>query len=196
MYQALRRALFLVAPERIHTWVFAVLRGATKPAPLRRTLAKSLAPRDPVLASTVFGVRFPGPLGLAAGFDKNGLGLTAWGPLGFGHAEVGTVTAQAQPGNPAPRMFRLPDDRALLNRLGFNNDGAAALAQRLAWVSQTRTNMVIGYDLATGIPVEKVRYPTVQQPNSLAFDEASGTLYVVSASGAGVQVITGAGGVR
>ena len=69
-------------------------------------------------------------------------------------------------------------------------------SSRLAWVSQTRTNMVIGYDLATGIPVEKVRYPTVQQPNSLAFDEASGTLYVVSGSGAGVQVITGAGGVR
>ena len=64
-------------------------------------------------------------------------------------------------------------------------------SSRLAWVSQTATNMVIGYDLATGIPVEKVRYPTVQQPNSLAFDEASGTLYVVSGSGAGVQVIRG-----
>lgn len=69
-------------------------------------------------------------------------------------------------------------------------------SSRLAWVSQTTTNTVIGYDLATGIPVEKVRYPTVQQPNSLAFDEASGTLYVVSGVGAGVQVITGAGGVR
>jgi DNA-binding beta-propeller fold protein YncE len=67
---------------------------------------------------------------------------------------------------------------------------------RLTWVSQTSTNMVIGYDLATGIPVEKVRYSTVQQPNSLAFDEASGTLYVVSGTGAGVQVITNAGGVR
>ena len=66
-------------------------------------------------------------------------------------------------------------------------------SSRMAWVSQTTTNMVIGYDLATGIPVEKVRYPTVQQPNSLAFDEASGTLYVVSGSGAGVQVIAGAG---
>jgi outer membrane protein assembly factor BamB len=69
-------------------------------------------------------------------------------------------------------------------------------SSRLAWVSQTATNTVIGYDLATGIPVEKVRYPTVQQPNSLAFDEASGTLYVVSGVGGGVQVITGAGGVR
>ncbi len=69
-------------------------------------------------------------------------------------------------------------------------------SSRLAWVSQTETNTVIGYDLATGIPVEKVRYPTVQQPNSLAFDEASGTLYVVSGTGAGVQVIANAGGTR
>jgi len=84
------------------------------------------------LASTVFGVRFPGPLGLAAGFDKDGLGLDAWGSLGFGYAEVGTVTALPQPGNPEPRLFRLPADRALLNRMGFNNGGAGQLALRLA----------------------------------------------------------------
>jgi dihydroorotate dehydrogenase len=132
MYRALRRALFLVAPERIHIWVFMLLRAVTAPGFLRRTLARWLAPRDPVLASTVFGVRFPGPLGLAAGFDKDGTGLNTWGALGFGYAEVGTVTAQAQSGNPPPRMFRLPDDRALLNRMGFNNHGAGALALRLA----------------------------------------------------------------
>jgi dihydroorotate dehydrogenase len=132
MYRALRRALFLVAPERIHTWVFALLRAVTAILPLRRMLARSLAPHDPVLASTVFGVRFAGPLGLAAGFDKDGRGLSTWGALGFGYAEVGTVTAQAQPGNPPPRMFRLPEDRALLNRMGFNNHGAAELALRLA----------------------------------------------------------------
>jgi dihydroorotate dehydrogenase len=132
MYRALRRALFLVAPERIHTWVFALLRAVTAILPLRRVLARWLAPRDPVLASTVFGVRFAGPLGLAAGFDKDGRGLSTWGALGFGYAEVGTVTARAQPGNPPPRMFRLPDDRALLNRMGFNNHGAGQLALRLA----------------------------------------------------------------
>ncbi|MGV0874145.1 quinone-dependent dihydroorotate dehydrogenase [Mycolicibacterium sp. XJ879] len=132
MYRALRRALFLVAPERIHTWVFALLRGITHLRPTRRVLTARLAPRDPVLASTVFGVRFAGPLGLAAGFDKNGSGLRTWGALGFGYAEVGTVTAQAQPGNPAPRMFRLPEDRALLNRMGFNNHGAGELAMKLA----------------------------------------------------------------
>lgn len=132
MYAALRKALFLVPPERIHTWVFTGLRAVTKPEVLRTRLARRLAPHDPILASTVFGVRFPGPLGLAAGFDKDGLGVHTWGALGFGFAEIGTVTAQPQPGNPTPRMFRLPADRALLNRMGFNNHGAAALAARLA----------------------------------------------------------------
>ncbi|MDY6869956.1 MAG: quinone-dependent dihydroorotate dehydrogenase [Actinomycetota bacterium] len=130
-YHALRRVLFLISPERIHTWVFFLLRAVTTPDLLRRALQGRLAPRDPVLASTVFGVRFKGPLGLAAGFDKDGRGLHTWPALGFGYAEVGTVTAHPQPGNPEPRLFRLPEDRALLNRMGFNNDGAARLAQRL-----------------------------------------------------------------
>ncbi|MGV0625331.1 quinone-dependent dihydroorotate dehydrogenase [Mycolicibacter minnesotensis] len=132
MYNVLRRGMFLVPPERIHTMVFAGLRGVTAAAPSRRLLQRRLAPHDPVLASTVFGVRFPGPLGLAAGFDKDGVGINAWGALGFGYAEVGTVTAAPQPGNPAPRLFRLPADRALLNRMGFNNHGAGALATQLA----------------------------------------------------------------
>lgn len=131
MYAALRRVLFLVPAERVHVWVFTLLRIATGPAALRRALTRRLAPHDPVLVSTVFGVRFPGPLGLAAGFDKDGRGLNTWGALGFGFAEVGTVTAQPQPGNPEPRLFRLPDDHALLNRMGFNNEGAGALAVQL-----------------------------------------------------------------
>jgi dihydroorotate dehydrogenase len=132
MYRLMRRLLFLAPPERVHTLVFAILRGVTTIAPVRRLLNRLQGPTDPILASTVFGVRFPGPLGLAAGFDKDGRGLHTWGALGFGYAEIGTVTAHPQPGNPAPRMFRLPDDRALLNRMGFNNCGAGALAIRLA----------------------------------------------------------------
>ncbi len=132
MYRAVQRVLFLFAPERIHTWVFALLRAVTAIAVTRRMLARWLAPRDPILSSTVFGATFPGPLGLAAGFDKDGIGLQTWGALGFGYAEVGTVTAKAQPGNPPPRLFRLPDDRALLNRMGFNNHGAGELALQLA----------------------------------------------------------------
>ncbi|ORW07830.1 quinone-dependent dihydroorotate dehydrogenase [Mycobacterium kyorinense] len=154
MYGALRRALFLVPPERIHTIVFAGLRGATVSAPLRRPLQRLLAPADPILASTVFGVRFPGPLGLAAGFDKDGVGLKTWGALGFGYAEVGTVTAQPQPGNPPPRMFRLPADRALLNRMGFNNRGAAELATRLA---RHRPDVPIGVNIGKtkAVPAEQ-----------------------------------------
>jgi dihydroorotate dehydrogenase len=136
--------LFVVPPERSHELVFAALRGVTAAAPLRQILGRRLAPTDPVLASTVFGRRFPGPLGLAAGFDKDGVGLKAWGALGFGYAEIGTVTAHAQPGNPAPRLFRLPADRALLNRLGFNNRGAAALASRLA---SERSDVPIGVNI-------------------------------------------------
>ncbi|MGY4712078.1 quinone-dependent dihydroorotate dehydrogenase [Mycolicibacterium sp. CBM1] len=132
MYTALRRAMFLLPPERVHTLVFGALRAATTPSTTCGQLRRRLAPRDPVLASTVFGVHFPGPLGLAAGFDKDGTGLRTWGALGFGYAEVGTVTAQPQPGNPKPRLFRLAQDRALLNRMGFNNHGAGQLALQLA----------------------------------------------------------------
>src|ERR1700742_2882376 len=130
-YGLIRRLFFVVPPERIHTQVFAVLRAVTAVALVRRLLHRLLGPNDPVLASTVFGVRFPGPLGLAAGFDKDGLGLFTWGALGFGHAEVGTVTASPQPGNPAPRMFRLPADRALLNGCGSNTPAAGALPIQL-----------------------------------------------------------------
>ena len=140
----LRRLLFLVPAERIHGLVFAALRGVTSAGPVRRRLSRRLAPIDPVLASTAFGVHFPGPLGLAAGFDKDGTGLNAWGALGFGYAEVGTVTAHAQPGNPAPRLFRLPADRALLNRMGFNNHGAAELAYRL---TRHRADVPIGVNI-------------------------------------------------
>ena len=84
--------------------------------------------RQPV---SVAGIDFPGPVGVAAGLDKNGVAVRSWAALGFGFAELGTVTAQAQPGNDRPRLFRLPQSRAIVNRMGFNNAGAAALAQRL-----------------------------------------------------------------
>jgi len=144
IYDAVRRALFLAPPERIHHLVFGALRGATATEATRGQLRRVLAPRDPILASTVFGVRFAGPLGLAAGFDKDGMGLNTWGALGFGYAEVGTVTASAQPGNPAPRLFRLSADRALLNRMGFNNHGAGQLALRLA---RHRADVPIGVNI-------------------------------------------------
>lgn len=144
IYEAVRRALFLAPPERVHNLVFTALRGATATEISRGPLRRALAPTDPILASTVFGVRFPGPLGLAAGFDKDGDGLKTWGAMGFGYAEIGTVTAHPQPGNPQPRLFRLAADRALLNRMGFNNHGAAQLALRLA---RNRPDTPIGVNI-------------------------------------------------
>ncbi|WP_328398276.1 quinone-dependent dihydroorotate dehydrogenase [Nocardia sp. NBC_00416] len=131
MYRSLLQLMFLVPPERIHRIVFAVIRAATALAPTRALLHRLFGVNDPILRTTAFGIEFPAPLGLAAGFDKDATGVNAWGSLGFGFAEIGTVTAAAQPGNPQPRLFRLPDDRALINRMGFNNHGAAAAAARL-----------------------------------------------------------------
>jgi dihydroorotate dehydrogenase len=115
--------------EAAHEWTLQRLAALSRhPAALRavRALAPKGTPR------TVFGLRFPNPVGLAAGMDKDGRALPAWPALGFGFVEVGTVTARAQSGNPRPRMFRLPAAEAVINRMGFNNDGAPALATRLA----------------------------------------------------------------
>ncbi|MFD6856830.1 quinone-dependent dihydroorotate dehydrogenase [Rhodococcus sp. NPDC060090] len=144
MYSLLLRVMFLVPPERIHHLVFLVLRLITGFGPTRALASKILTVDDPVLDSTVFGVRFPNPVGMAAGFDKDAKGVDAWGPLGFGFAEIGTVTAQSQPGNPAPRLFRLPEDRALINRMGFNNHGAGEAANQLR---QRRRTVPIGANI-------------------------------------------------
>ena len=98
----------------------------------QRLLAKSLTVGNLGLEQKLWGMTFPNPVGLAAGFDKNGVAGSVWASFGFGFAELGTVTSEAQPGNPPPRLFRLPLDRAALNRLGFNNWGAAAMAKRFA----------------------------------------------------------------
>ena len=131
IYGWLLRLLFLVPPERIHHASFSAMLLATRTPGVRWCVRKLLTTEDPILRHTVFGVDFPAPLGLAAGFDKDASGVNAWGEVGFGFAEVGTVTAQPQPGNPAPRLFRLPADRALINRMGFNNFGADVAAGKL-----------------------------------------------------------------
>jgi dihydroorotate dehydrogenase len=99
---------------------------------VNRRLQKSLCLYDSRLEQNLFGLKFPNPVGLAAGFDKDGVAANIWSNLGFGFAELGTVTFHPQPGNPRPRLFRLPLDKAALNRMGFNNNGAAVMAARLA----------------------------------------------------------------
>ena len=117
--------------EGTHRVSFALLRALTAIPGMRALLARMLSARDPILRVRAFGRDFPSPLGLAAGFDKDAKGVRALLALGFGFVEIGTVTAEAQPGNPKPRLFRLPKDRALVNRMGFNNHGADAAAARL-----------------------------------------------------------------
>ena len=138
-YDALLKVMFLLPPERIHGLLSIVFAGVSRTRLLNAAVGKVLAYRDPVLEQDVFGVRFPAPLGLAAGFDKNATEVNIWSSLGFGYAELGTVTPKPQPGNPAPRLYRLPADKALLNRMGFNNDGALKVAQRL---KKPRTGVV------------------------------------------------------
>ncbi|QYX32859.1 quinone-dependent dihydroorotate dehydrogenase [Sphaerospermopsis torques-reginae] len=111
-------------------------------------LEKSLCLYDTRLEQNLFGLNFPNPLGLAAGFDKDGVGANFWSSFGFGFAELGTVTYHAQPGNPPPRLFRLTLDQAALNRMGFNNAGAAAMATRLTMLSQEKSRSIpIGINL-------------------------------------------------
>ncbi|MCA1821410.1 MAG: quinone-dependent dihydroorotate dehydrogenase [Pseudonocardiaceae bacterium] len=120
-----------VPAETAHRLGFELTRMVAAAPGLDALLRRWLAPRDPVLRVRALGLDLPGPLGLAAGFDKDALAPDALGALGFAFVEIGTVTAQSQPGNPMPRLFRLTADRALVNRMGFNNAGAAAAAGRL-----------------------------------------------------------------
>ena len=123
-----RPLLFSLDPETAHHLAIGSLRFASRaPFLLDRLRAFQPLPNP----TNLFGLTFPNPVGLAAGFDKNAVALPAWEALGFGFVEVGTVTAKAQPGNRRPRIFRYPEQQALINRLGFNNDGADAVAERL-----------------------------------------------------------------
>lgn len=132
MYRAIYAVLLRRLPaEAAHRLGFGLIRAAARVPGVPRLLRRSFAPDDPALRVHALGLDFPGPLGLAAGFDKDGVGVIGLSALGFGFVEVGTVTAYPQPGNPRPRMFRFTDERALVNRMGFNNHGAAALSARL-----------------------------------------------------------------
>jgi dihydroorotate dehydrogenase len=134
LYEALARPLlFVLDPETAHhLGLAAVSRGLVS------------SPTPAGLERRVFGVDFPNPVGLAAGFDKNGVALAQWRQLGFGFVEIGTVTRHPQPGNPRPRLFRLPAERALINRLGFNNEGADAVARRIEGV---RAGIPVGINI-------------------------------------------------
>jgi dihydroorotate dehydrogenase len=143
LYRAIRPLLFQLDAERAHNLVFAALvlldrlLGGRRPRPWTH----------PSIEQCLWGITFPNPVGLAAGFDKDARAPHVWPLLGFGFAELGTITAEAQPGNPRPRIFRLPEDHALINRLGFNNAGAEAVAQRLRRQLATAASVPIGINI-------------------------------------------------
>jgi dihydroorotate dehydrogenase len=139
MYGALRPWLFLLEPERAHELSLRALRAAERLRLIGRT-----EPARPATSRRVMGLEFPNRVGLAAGFDKNGSCIDALAGLGFGFIEIGTLTPAAQPGNPRPRLFRVPRAHALINRMGFPNVGAAAACARL---KERRRSTVLGINI-------------------------------------------------
>ncbi len=143
LYDAVKPLLFQLPPETAHESTHVLLSGVQN-TPIARALADYYTVVDSRLRVDAFGQRFFNPVGVAAGFDKNAEIPNALASLGFGHVEVGGVTAEAQAGNPRPRMFRLPEDRALINRMGFNNDGADVIGERL---SNTECTVPLGVNI-------------------------------------------------
>jgi dihydroorotate dehydrogenase len=142
-YNALKPLLFHLPAESAHSAVHGLLETAQH-TPIERALDARYSVDDDRLHTTAFGLDFPNPVGVAAGFDKNAEISRALGQLGFGHVEVGGVTANPQDGNPRPRLFRLPEDGALVNRMGFNNHGAEQIGERLACA---RANVPLGVNI-------------------------------------------------
>ena len=131
MYNLLRRLLFCFPTETVHHFSMNMMKMGCSVGPIRKSISNQFSPANGSLSKELFGLRFKNPVGLAAGFDKNALYLTELEALGFGFVEIGTVTPKPQAGNDKPRLFRLPKDKALINRMGFNNDGVQVVAQRL-----------------------------------------------------------------
>jgi len=168
LYHAFRPFLFALDPETAHELTFAALR------PCQWTLQHlpgSGPSNDPLLSQRLWGIQFPNPVGLAAGLDKNAELPHVWAALGFGFAELGTITARSQPGNPKPRLFRLRADRALINRLGFNNRGATTVARELAArIEGRRPAMPLGINIGKSrvTPAEKAIDDYVRSFRSLS----------------------------
>lgn len=145
MYQLIKPIFFKFDPEEVHYFVVKRLQWFHDHFPLGKTMLRSSFDINiKGLEREVFGIKFKNPVGLAAGFDKNGEYIEALSHLGFGFIEVGTVTPLPQPGNDKPRMFRLEEDAALINRMGFNNKGVDTLAERLRLLRSKNSDIVVG----------------------------------------------------
>lgn len=151
----LRPCLFAMEPEMVHSLAVSLLERTGRSAVLRDALARRFTFSHPSLETRVAGIRFPNPIGLAAGFDKDCRLAQALPSLGFGFLELGTLTPLPQAGNPRPRIFRAPEARALINRLGFNNEGAEAAAQRLRSLAFRAGPIGINIGKGMDTPLEK-----------------------------------------
>jgi len=136
--------LFLFQPEKAHYLVADGLKYLMKIPGIKSLFSAFYAVENPKLERTVFGIKFPNPVGLAAGFDKNALLIDEFAALGFGFIEIGTVTPKPQDGNPKPRLFRLVADEAIINRMGFNNDGLEVVKERL---KRRKSSVIVGGNL-------------------------------------------------
>lgn len=146
MYKlVLRPLLFLIDPERVHHLSFSFLKLVLGFKPLAKLIGAFLTYKHPSLEKELFGLHFKNPVGLAAGFDKDAKLVDKWGYLGFGFVEVGTVTPRPQAGNPKKRLFRLPKDKALINRMGFNNAGVDAMVERLQ--KMQKGDLIVGANI-------------------------------------------------
>ncbi len=145
MYNVIRNTLFLLDAERAHYLSMNALRLLCSIGPIKWTINKAFSPKDRSLERQFFGLNFKNPIGLGAGFDKNAAYLRELEALGFGFVEIGTVTPLPQEGNEKPRLFRLPADKALINRMGFNNDGVKVIKERLEqWGSRENERGMMG----------------------------------------------------
>jgi dihydroorotate dehydrogenase len=153
MYTILRSILFAFDPEWVHSIIMNGLKFICKLPFGKKILAASFVPKGQQLATSFLGINFPNPVGLGAGFDKNASYLNELEALGFGFVEIGTVTPLAQPGNDRPRLFRLPKDKALINRMGFNNEGVEAVVKRLkSWKEKSQVDASGATNTTTQIP--------------------------------------------
>lgn len=152
-----RPLLFCLPAERTHYLAMGAFRWLLAPGMIAWAYRVRHEVQNDALATNVFGLEFKNPIGLAAGFDKDARWFPQLACLGFGHVEVGTITGQPQPGNPLPRLFRLPLDQALVNRMGFNNGGCDAAARRLSRTRKSRSSDVLGVNIGKTktVPVEK-----------------------------------------
>jgi dihydroorotate dehydrogenase len=178
----LKPLLFTLDPEFAHSLAIACVQSVGNSPQLQSVVSRFLSYENPRLTQNVMGINFPNPIGLAAGFDKNAIATGGWSSFGFGFAEVGSITFHGQSGNPQPRLFRLPKDEAIINRMGFNNIGAKAVAEALeVYYQQHKPHIPIGINLGKS-KVTDLRDAKTDYSSSFKLLQNFGDYFVINVS--------------